>query len=235
MQSLIFNGELAGILSFYDITERKRLEEEILSISEREQRRIAQDLHDGLGQLLTGISFMTRVLEEELKKKALPEAESAAEISRLINQSLQFNKNIIQGSFPVELEENALVHALQDLLTKTETQYNLKYEFNCKKDIFISDKSKSLHLFRIAQEAIFNIVKHAKASALIISLQEEKPELVLVICDNGIGLPKSKKSSTGMGLRIMQYRANIIGGNILYNANNGSGTKVICRVPIKSL
>lgn len=232
LQSLMFNGELAGILSFYDITERKRLEKEILSISEREQRRIAQDLHDGLGQLLTGISFMTRVLETELKNKDLAEAESASEIGRLLSQSLQFNKNIIRGLFPVELEENDLIHALQDLLAKTETQYNIKYEFNHQKGFYIQDKTKALHLYRIAQEAIFNIVKHAEADKIEVALIKESAEWVLIISDNGNGLSGKQKSAGGMGLRIMQYRAHMIGGNIYYSGGNKQGTKVVCRVPM---
>ncbi|MBN2735654.1 MAG: substrate-binding domain-containing protein [Spirochaetales bacterium] len=232
-EKLFFQDQASIIVGFYDITERRRLEQEILEIDGRVQQRIGQDLHDGLGQYLTGISLMARVLEEELKQEKSPHGETAAEIKQLISESISIARNLSRGLFPVELDEGGLVSALQGLVLRTENQYNIKCEFKHKTDTELENKATALHLYRIAQEAIHNAVKHADPGSITVDLKEREGRLTLSIVDNGRGLPRETPRGKGMGLRIMQYRANIIEADFKIRKNNPHGTKVICSYDIK--
>ncbi len=226
---LIKDGKVVSALSIArDITERKRLEEEILGISEREKRQIGQDLHDGLGQLLTGISFMSKRLEQDLLEKSLGEATVATKITSLIGESITQARDIAKGLYPVELEIVGIAEAMEQLVISSAEMFNVSCHFMCKNIDFYCDHSKSIHLYRIAQEAIHNAVRHGKADLIEIHLDREEDRLRLIIQDDGIGIPSPLEVLGGMGLRIMKYRAGMIGASLDVRRANGGGTMVNC-------
>jgi PAS domain S-box-containing protein len=210
-----------------DVTDRKRLEREILEVSSREQQRIGQDLHDSLGQHLTGITFLTKVLERKLEGKNLEEAKEAAEIGRLVMQALAQTRNLARGLFPVELERNGLVAAIADLAANVEGMCKIKCNFKAKDGIDVQDNVLATHIFRIAQEAINNSVKHGKAKKIDITLLPNGDHLELCVADDGTGFNTEAKMD-GLGLRIMHYRARRIGGTFAITTPEKGGTRVTC-------
>jgi signal transduction histidine kinase len=212
-----------------DVSEQRLLEKEVLEITNREQTRIGQDLHDGLGQHLTGITFLTRALENRLLAQSLPEAEEAAEIGRLVLQALSQTRNLARGLFPVELESSGLSAALRELGTTVEGMFPVSCKLNCDEQIQLSDRIVQTHLFRLAQEAVNNSVKHGKAKNVQITLAKEGDKCVLSVSDDGVGFPQhSEVKLKGLGVRIMNYRAQKIGGELLVEPANPTGTIVKC-------
>jgi signal transduction histidine kinase len=211
-----------------DVSSQKLLEKEILEISSREQTRIGQDLHDGLGQHLTGITFLTRALENRLASQALPEASNAAEIGKLVLQALSQTRSLARGLFPVELESAGLIAGLRELAGTVEKMFNISCTVDCDQDIFVRDQSAQTHLFRLAQEAVNNSVKHGKAKKVQISFKTADDKYVLSISDDGIGLPADGPRLKGLGLRIMNYRAQKVGGTLAIEPNQPRGTVIRC-------
>ena len=208
-----------------DVTERKRLEKEILEISSREQQRIGQDLHDGLGQHLTGITFLSKALERKLAAKSLAEAAEAAEIGRLVMQALSQTRNLARGLFPVELEQDGLASALKELASNIEHLYHIKCRFECASGVQITNNLLATHVFRIVQEAINNSVKHGKAQNVAIVLSVEADHVLLQVEDDGAGFKPGSRND-GLGLKIMQYRARRIGGTFNIQGGPDRGTTV---------
>src|SRR5271170_2195079 len=175
----------------FDITERKGLEEAILEISAREQRRIAQDLHDGLGQHLTGIAFMSKVLEAKLSDKALPEAVEAAQIVKMVNQAIDNTRQLARGLHPVAAEPLGLMAALKKWASEVEELFHIRCAFECKHAVQIYDVNLATHLYRIAQEAVNNAIRHGKSKNIAIELSGRKGAGILSIQDDGDGFPKN--------------------------------------------
>jgi PAS domain S-box-containing protein len=217
-----------------DITERKHLEKAILEISGREQRRIGQDLHDGLGQHLTGIAFMSKVLEQKLSEKTLPEAAEAAKIVKLVNQAINKTRELSRGLLPVMVDAHGLMTALQQMATEVEDLFHIACVFLCEEPVLIHDVRPATHLYHIAQEAVNNAIKHGDAKQIAITLSNRDGEGALTVQDDGTGMPETAVSPTGMGLRIMSYRANMIGGSFETIRNESGGTTVICAFPMRS-
>lgn len=215
-----------------DVTERRLMEKEILEISNREQIRLGQDLHDGLGQHLTGISFLSKALERKLTALSLEEAADAAEIGRLVIQALSQTRNLARGIFPVELEDGGLVPAFRELAATVSKLFNIPCVLECDESLAITDRDQATHLFRLAQEAINNSVKHGKAKRLVITLTKSDEKAVLSIVDDGTGLPQETTKMKGLGMRIMNYRAQKIGATLEIQPGPGGGTVVTCAFPI---
>ena len=209
-----------------DITERKRLEKEILEISEREQRRIGQDLHDGLCQHLAGIELMSQVLEQKLARRSKAAAAKAGEIAKNVRDAISHTRLLARGLSPVTLESEGLMSALHELAMNTEKIFHVTCRFECNPPVLVQDFPAATHLFRLAQEAVSNAIKHGKAKRILIRLKEERGRLVLSIVDNGSGFPAQTPKAKGMGLRIMQSRAGMIGGTLAIERNAGGGTSV---------
>jgi signal transduction histidine kinase len=214
-----------------DITERKRLEREIQEISEREKRKIGQDLHDGLGQYLTGIACMARALQQRLEDRQRPEALDVAKIANLVNQTIAQARDLARGLCPVELETNGLQGALNDLADQIEKFFNVKCTFECPVPIVVTDSAVAINLYRIAQEATNNAIKHGQAAAILIRLVAGPGSALLTIKDNGSGFLKGFVQSKGLGLRVMHYRAGMIGASISIEADPKGGTIVSCGFP----
>src|SRR5688572_14719270 len=210
-----------------DVTERHLREKEILEISNREQLRLGQDLHDGLGQHLTGITFLTRALETKLNARGIPEAAEVGEIGKLVMQALSQTRNLARGLFPVELA-NGMVQALKDLVTTAEKLFNISCRLEAEETMGVQNRTVAHHLFRVAQEAINNSVKHGRASQVVLNLRSDGDIFTLTVRDNGLGLPDDAAQSKGLGLRIMSYRAQKIGGTLNVARDDAGGTVVTC-------
>ena len=222
------SGPAEAVAVVREVTSQKATEKEILEISNREQVRIGQDLHDGLGQHLTGVTFLTKALERKLAARSLPEAEEAAEIGRLVLQALSQTRSLARGLFPVELESSGLVPAFRELANTVSKLFTISCELECDEDIAVPDRSVATHLFRLAQEAINNSVKHGKCKRVTIGLKAVENSLVLSVRDNGAGFAQQTAPSKGLGLRIMSYRAQKIGASFDIRPAEEGGTVVTC-------
>jgi PAS domain S-box-containing protein len=212
-----------------EIEGRIRLEKEILNISEREQKRIGQELHDSIGQQFTGIAFLTKVLEQKLTGKLPDEATDAAEIKKLVNQAMDQMRSLARGLHPVNLDAGSFTSALQELATTTEKLFGIRCTFKYDKPITIDDAEVATHLYRITQEAITNAIKHGKTKNIHIELGQKKDKSVLKIENDGLDFPAEfEAKGTGMGLQIMDHRANIIGASLDIHKATQGGTIVTC-------
>jgi PAS domain S-box-containing protein len=219
------------IVSGIDISERKRLEKTVLEISEREQRRIGQDLHDGLGQHLTGIAFMSKVQEQKLAEKQAPEAAEAAKIVQLVNDAILKTRELSRGLLPVVSDAEGLMSALRLYATEIEDLFGIACRFQCEEEVLIHDESMATHLYRIAQEAVNNAIKHGRPKSVVIQFFSGEREGTLLIQDDGKGIEPSAPH-TGVGLHIMNYRAGMIGGSLEVRGESPHGTVVVCRFPV---
>lgn len=213
-----------------DITDRVNLEWEILHISEREHRRIAQDLHDGLGQLLVGAAYLAGTVRQDLAARRLPEARKLGRIGEVINEAVAQSRNLARGLHPVEPEPNGLMAALESLAARTKKLFQVRCHFSCRRPVLIPDNTVATHLFRIAQEAVTNAIKHGKPGHIEISLTRTPARISLAVKDDGSGMPARRRKKAGMGLHIMRYRAGMIGGSLAVQKEPGGGTTVVCTV-----
>jgi len=211
-----------------DITDRRNLEQAIQEASEKEQRRLGQDLHDGLGQTLTGIGCLAKVLQQKLANKKSSEAADADVIAKLITQALSQTREMARGLCPVALDQNDLQAALKQLAGNLETFFRITSNLQCDSRLKIKDIAVCTHLYRIAQEAATNAIKHGKALHVEIRLGRQHGQIVLQIEDNGEGFPDGKIKSNGMGLRVMEHRARMIGGVLNVQRGKTGGTVVRC-------
>jgi PAS domain S-box-containing protein len=218
-----------------DISERKRLERTILNISEREQRRIGQDLHDGLGQHLTGIAFMSKVLQEKLSEESIPESSDAAKIVKLVNDAIRKTKELSRGLLPVVSEASGLMSALKQRAGELEDLFQIRCRFACEQPVLIGDVNVATHLYHIAQEAVNNAIRHGKSKNILIRLTGKDGQGELTIEDDGDGFPKQPTAPPGVGLSIMNYRAVMIGGSLKVQPNELCGVSVCCKFPLRNL
>jgi PAS domain S-box-containing protein len=222
--------EVEGIAR--DVTERRRLEKEILEISTREQRRIGHDLHDGVCQRLAGIAFLVDTLADKLEERQQPEASEAHKITELVNDTNKQTRGVARGLFPVRLEENGLASALEELAASTASFLETRCEFQAGPPVVIQDQATAHHLYYIAQEAILNAIRHGQAHSVKVQLTAEGHHGLLAIRDDGCGLPPDFGRGPGMGIRIMEYRARMIGAELEVRRRPEGGTEVVCRCPL---
>lgn len=217
-----------------DITERKRLEKEILEINDRVQRRLGQDLHDGLCQQLTGIELMSQVLEQKIALKSKSDAARIGEIAKHVREAIAQTRLLARGLSPVMLESEGLMSGLRELASNTEKIFGVECVFQCDAPVLVNDHAMATHLFRIAQEAVSNAIRHGKATRIVIRLQPEGDRLELKISDNGSGFPAEPPVQKGMGLHVMQSRAGTIGGNLTVETGASRGVLITCNVALNS-
>ncbi len=227
--AVVVAGASTIILSS-DIAHRERLEKEVMEISEREQRRIGQDLHDGLCQRLTGIALLNRSLERKLAAKSMAEADESARVTELINTGIEEARRVTRGLHPVPDEPVGLMIALRELVDGVQGQGKLACRLDCLATVVIPDRTAATHLYRIAQEALQNAIRHAKASTIIIALQADENSITLTVSDDGCGLP-DQRSGRGLGLEIMDYRARAIGAMVSVRRGEERGTIMTCTLP----
>jgi PAS domain S-box-containing protein len=215
-----------------DITERKHLEKTILEISSLEQRRIGQDLHDGLGQHLTGIAFMSKVQEQKLMEKNLPEAGDAAKIVKLVNEAINKTRELARGLLPVVSDAQGLMSALQQWAGEVEDLFAVSCRFQCLTPVLIHDDTVATHLYYVAREAVNNAIKHGHPRQIFIRLAADHDQGALTIQDDGDGIGKTAPGNKGMGLHLMSYRARMVGGSLEVQRVPTGGTLVTCLFPV---
>lgn len=209
-----------------DISERRRLEKEVLEISSREQKRIGRDLHDGLGQELTGIAFLAEALHGRLKRENWPESERAGDIARLANQAIEHTRSLVKGLCPVNLGSDGLMIALDDLARQIEERHQLACKFTCHHPVLVHDHNTAMHVYYIAQEALTNSLRHGHPRHIWMSLDRHEQVGTLIIEDDGRGIEDDEALDAGRGLHIMRYRVDNLGGTLQINPREGGGTRV---------
>jgi PAS domain S-box-containing protein len=223
------------IVTGIDVTERQRLEKAILEVSAREQRRIGEDLHDGLGQHLTGIAFMSKVLESKLHEKSLPESCDAEKIVKLVNEAINKTRELSRGLLPVVSDAHGLMSALTRYAEEMQDLFQITCRFECAEPVLLYDVNAATHLYHIAREAVNNAIKHGNPSHVVIGLFAKNGEGTLSVQDDGGGISETSSNHAGMGLNIMNYRANMVGGSLDIRRNFTGGTSVVCLFPLRSV
>jgi signal transduction histidine kinase len=212
-----------------EMVERRRLDQEIAKVADRERRRLGHDLHDKLGQHLTGTALAAQVLKEKLAARSCPETSDAEKLVHCLEEGIDFTRNLARGFFSPELRAEGLVVALQNLAETVSEQSGINCVLHGDELIPIHDSTVANQLYRIAQEAVTNSVKHAAANHIHIRLTMDGPELCLSIVDDGVGFPE-KPPSEGLGLHLMRHAAALSGGTFDIRRNGGTGTIATCRV-----
>jgi PAS domain S-box-containing protein len=222
------DGVATGIsISIRDVTERKRLEQEILDVSGRERQSIGRDLHDGLGQELTGVALMLRGLASRLHRSYPEAVGNVNEIVGHVNQSIETARSLARGLLPVRAETGGLAAALRGLAARSDDMHGLDVSFRAEVcPAFEPTETNASHLYRIAQEALTNAARHGQATRVDIFLSVTAEGFSLRIADNGRGFPLAAASSAGMGLKIMRYRADMIDATFSIGVNKPHGTIV---------
>jgi signal transduction histidine kinase len=217
-----------------EIAAREQLEKEITEVTERERRRIGHDLHDTLCQHLFATSLSLQVLSGKLADASLPQARDADASVQLIEEAIDLTRKLAKGLFPLELEGEGLAGALQELCRSTADRYLVKCEFSGDSHRVRLDSTTATSLYRIAQEAVTNAVKHGHVSRVNVTLSGLHGDLILSISDDGIGLPRSMPEHQGLGLRIMVSRAGMIGATFSAENKSEGGVIVVCGLPVTS-
>lgn len=213
-----------------DVSRRVELEREVLAITERERQRLGQDLHDDLCQTLTGIGFRCDTLAQELSVTAMKSSAEAQNIARMIRDAAKHTRILARGLSPVSLQTDGLETALQELAARTKDLFRVDCRFRCRTPVDITDEAVGFHLYRIAQEAVSNAIKHGRPKRIDIELTRTDNEIVLGVSNDGRRFPRNARTNKGMGLRVMQYRAGVIGGTLVVQRDPKSGTAVVCTV-----
>ena len=212
--------------------ERRELEKRILEISEREQARMGQDLHDGLCQHLVGTAFSTNLLHQVLISKGHAEAADVGKIASMLDESISQARLLARGLYPVRIEDLGLATALVDLAQTVQDIFHVECRFAFDEQAIRIDQFAAVHIYRVAQEAVANAAKHALSTLIKIELSVSETEVELRVEDNGSGMRANPETSNGMGLRIMEFRARMIGATFQVDARPGGGTRVRCSLPI---
>ena len=217
----------AGLIM--DLSTQQTLQREILAIPAREQQRIGEELHDGLGQQLTGLSMLAQSL---LNKATKPEHELATQLASGLHEALTQVRALSRGLMPVQIYADGFMMSLQEITENIEQQSQIPIKLQIDDVVLLFNDITATHLYRIVQESLNNAVKHANASQIEVSLKIEQDHGVLQITDNGIGIPLDLKDSSGLGLGIMRHRCGLFDGEITINPDGIRGTKVCCRFPV---
>lgn len=217
-------------IALSDVTERKHLEEALNCVVEERQRSMGRELHDSLGQQLAAIGYQLGALEKKLLTSGeMDSASVAAYIAVQAQHAVMQCKQLAQSMLPFELETNGLVAALRAFASRIVNTYEIPCDFVCANEIVIDDTNLALNLYRIAQEAVNNAIRHSGTRQLTISLELEEGLLRLSVCDDGCGFSGvgvRHTAASGMGVRIMQYRAKQFGAILEFLARAGGGTEV---------
>ncbi len=217
-----------------DVTERKRLEREIIEIANREQQRIGSDLHDGLGQDLTGVALLLRGVAAQLRKEGSAACNDVEDVIALVNSAIDSTRALAKGLSPVGGERGGLTAALETLAARTTERYGVKVELhaNVREPLRLSETSAT-HVYRIVQEALTNVIRHSCASEVAISLETTSGELHFRVEDNGRGFERPvADGADGLGLKIMRYRAQMLGGDLTLESGLNGGALVRCSCPL---
>jgi PAS domain S-box-containing protein len=214
-----------------DMTEHKALQKEIIDVAMLEQRRIGQELHDGTQQELTGLGLLAASLADSLSRNnSMAASQVASRVARGIELCNQRVRSLARGMVPVPIDREGLMTALAELARQTTEIHGIPCGFECPAPVELDNDNESSHLYRIAQEALSNATRHARASAIWIRLEQVDGRLVLEVQDTGIGMPATPNTGKGVGLRLMEHRCAMIGGNFSIEPRQDGGTCIACSV-----
>jgi signal transduction histidine kinase len=219
-------GSAHAVIAHEDISERVRLEREIVAVSAHEQQRLRQELHDGLSQQLTGLKFKASLLEYHLQSKNLPEASEAKALSELLNEATDEASKLARRMRPVEVEARGLMMALREIALNTEQEHEVKCDVSIGRPVFFYDNNTATNLFRIAQEAVSAAIEEGEARRVQISLSESGNRVTLTVRDNG--RPWKQRSSSGLGPHLIRYHARMIGGTLDWHNTSTRGVVFTC-------
>lgn len=214
-----------------DITEYKHLKKEAHNISENVPHQVGQYLHDDLGPHLIGIESLTTALKYKLEQKSAPEAADLEKIRMLIHRAIMKTQMLMRGLCPVDLDSRGLITALTKLASLTSTIFKMECRFEYDQSITVMDNMLATNLYYITKEAVHNACRHSGAEHVLITLGYKNNNFIIEVADDGNGIKTSARKKPGMGLRIIQYRADLINGFIKLRKNKPKGTVVICTVP----
>jgi signal transduction histidine kinase len=218
------------VISHTDVTERKKLEKSLLDLTEREQRKFGHDLHDGLGQRLTGLEMLSHALAEDIKSQAPPLAKRAERLNRELRETVTQARLLSHSLAPVPLEGEGLMRALFELAASTSRIPRVKCQFHCEPPVSIQDPATATHLYRIAQEAVNNALKHGQATKIKITLAERNGTVHFSVENNGRPMPVAIPANSGTGLHVMRYRARMIDASLSIEPGQTKGVNVVCIV-----
>lgn len=230
----------AVIRAYYESTKARilllehsqQLEQQIINISEEQQRRIGRDLHDGICQHLAALGYSASSLEKDLDRAGHGEwASNARDLAKRLRQSVVQTRDLARGLSPVQIETDGLASALEELAATAKHLLGTDCVFDGETQTEVYDQSTATHLYRIAQEAINNATRHGKATHISLTLTANPEMVELLVRDNGTGFDRQLVDSGGMGLKIMAYRARCLGGQIELKTTPAEGTMVCCKVP----
>ena len=217
-----------------EIVERQRLERSVLEISERERRSIGHDLHDGLSQHLTGTAITGQLLADQLQERAAEETADARKLVGLVKSAITQTRHMAKGLLLADIDAEGLPSALLEFCTTTGSQFRVTCTFLHEEPAVSlpTDNGVASHLFRIAQEAVRNAIRHGRAKHINVQLHARNHQLELKIQDDGSGLPPLAQRGEGLGLRIMAHRAGMIGASFVIERVPTGGTLVKCSLPL---
>ena len=213
-----------------EMAERERLDQEIAEVADRERRRLGQNLHDSLGQHLTGTALAAQVLRDKLANRSAAEVADADKVVYYIEEGIDLTRNLARGFFSPELEADGLNVALQGLAENISERFRVPCTFNGDDAVHVGDATTATQLYHIAQEAVINAVKHASANKIDIELAQNGQKLTLAVSDDGRGFPEKLPEPPGLGLRLMAHGASLIGGKLAIAPNRDGGTLVTCKL-----
>jgi signal transduction histidine kinase len=217
----------------HEVAERQRLDREIAQVADRERHRLGQELHDSLGQHLTGTALAAQVLKEKLALRSALETAEAEKLVDYVEQGIDLTRNLARGFFAPELDADGLTVALQGLAENTSERFGIDCVFEGEESPRIHDSAIATQLYRIAQEAVANSIKHAAAQRITIRLATSPAELFLAISDDGMGFPDRLPSSKGLGLQLMRHGASLAGASFDVRRNGLRGTIVTCKLNLQ--
>jgi PAS domain S-box-containing protein len=220
-----------GVVVFHDVTERRLLERQVAEASEREQRRLGEDLHDSVCQQLVSIAFAARLLADKLAESRPVESRDAAELVEMLNAAISQARQVARGLYLVGLEEDGLVAVIEEMAAQIRSRHQINCAFCSHTTTPVEDPVTARELFRIAQEAVANALKHGHPEHLQITLDADDQRILLCIENDGIPIPPKEARGDGMGLHLMRHRARLIGGTLTIDSSGPGGTEVVCEVP----
>lgn len=243
LQELAFVGFLVSLMGGAFRRERKKaderlaqnltLERQVLEIGDEERRRVGHDLHDGLGQHLTGISLLAEAISQQLKSGHAPNPANVERITQLVNDAVRITRDMAKSLSPMTLERDGILPAIEELADTTSALAGI--ECTCEFDggDLPLERTRALHLFRIVQEAVSNAVRHGKARHVSIRLRRTQHDIKVVVTDDGTGLSRKTSANPGLGLKIMEYRSRMLDASLaVARASATGGTIVTCRCPV---
>ena len=223
---------LTGVtLQLGRVFERREFEEHLLASTEDVRRGIAQDLHDDVGQELTGVSLMAAALAKSISSATPSEVKLLSDISACLSRTHEKLRRLCHNTMPIELREGKLIIALKQLAALVRDNSHIECDFVCELPEWEYDARSSTQLYRIAQEATSNAIRHARARRIRITMEKERGDILLMIEDDGMGLSDVLPANQGMGLQTMRYRAGMLGGTLEMHSGQDGGTRVVCRIP----